>query len=173
MEQKKSEYRNYLGLRCEQDVEDGTMIEERTWSRDPEARLYKTQMRQMGGKFIMLSEEENGNLEKTTNLSEKEEEEFEDKWKKLWNLKIFHDIETAINTETEEEKLKDRLKQLLSQNQIWAISEAIYESILDCIQLLSCKWLSFNFVKFQKDYPMQVQINNLLVWFNEFFRRQL
>ena len=118
MEQKESKYRNYLGLRCEQDVEDGTMIEERTWSRDSEARLYKTQMRRIGDKFIMLSEEENGNLEKTTNLSEKEEEEFEDKWKKLWNLKIFHDIETAINTETEEEKLKDRLKQLLSQHQI-------------------------------------------------------
>jgi len=122
MDQKESEHQNYLRLRCQLDVEDVTMIEERTWSRitgpaHTEAKLFVTQRRQIGDKFIRISEE-NGNSLKTTDLSQKEEKEFEDKWKRLWNHKIFDDIQTAISTETDEERLKDRLKELLSQGQI-------------------------------------------------------
>ncbi len=123
MDPKESEQSNYLSLRCELVVEDGiTMVEVRTWSRvtgqtDSEGKLYKTRMRQIGDKFLMISEE-NGNTTKTTNLSRKGEDELEDKWKKLWNLKIFDDIQTVISTETDEERLKDRLKQLLSPGQV-------------------------------------------------------
>lgn len=110
MDQNENEHHKYLRLRCQLDVEDVTMVEERTWSNNE-----MIQKRLINDKFIIISKS-NGN--KTTTLTQEEEDEFEEKWKRLWNLKIFDDIQAAINTETDVERLKDKLKQVLSNGQI-------------------------------------------------------
>jgi hypothetical protein len=108
------EYHKCMSVRHELTVGDEILIEVKRWisvtgpkDSDTKSRIIKTHKRQIGDKSITIVEE-NGQRKRITDLSQKEQDELEDKWEKLWVPKISQEqIKNVVQTEIDEERLKE------------------------------------------------------------------
>ena len=108
------EYHKCMAVKHEMVVGDDTLVEEQRWisvtgpkESDTKPRIIKIHKRQIGDQSITIVEE-NGHKKRFSDLSQKEQDELEDKWEKLWVPKISKEqIKKVVQTEIDEEQLKE------------------------------------------------------------------
>ncbi len=116
MAQQSNEVELHKGMcvRHELAIGDETLVEEQRWisvtvpkSSDTKSRIIKTHKLQIGDKSV-TTVEENEKKKRISNLSQKEQDELEDKWEELWMPKISKEkIEKVVKAEVDGKRLEE------------------------------------------------------------------